>query len=126
MGVAWAYTAILFEPLPVGGFLVFAALSWLALFAWAALTFLASTVTGSSMAAAGLGFVALIGVSLMGVVPALDHLLPTGLAGPAALLATGQASAVDGGALATALAGTMLLVAACAVLAIAAFRRREL
>jgi ABC-2 type transport system permease protein len=126
MGVAWIYTAILFEPLPVGGFLAFAVLSWLSLFAWAALTFLASTVTGSSMAAAGLGFVALIGLSLVAVIPAIDHLLPTGLAMPAALLATGQAATVDGVALATALAGTLVLVGACAGLAVAAFRRREL
>ena len=126
MLVAWIYTAILFEALPVGGFLAFAALSWLALFAWAALTFLASTVTGSAMAAAGLGFVALIGLSLVAIVPALDRVLPTGLSAPAALLATGQASTVDGGALATSIAGTLALVGACAALAIAAFRRREL
>jgi ABC-2 type transport system permease protein len=126
MAVAWAYTAILFEALPVGGFIAFAILSWLALVAWATLTFLASTVTGSAMAAAGIGFVALIGLSLVAVLPALDRLLPTGLAGPAALLATGQASAVDGGALATSLAGTLVLLGACAALAIAAFRRREL
>ncbi|HYO42615.1 MAG TPA: ABC transporter permease subunit [Candidatus Limnocylindrales bacterium] len=126
MGVAWVYTAILFEALPIGGFLVFAVLSWLALFAWAALTFLASTVTGSVTAAAGLGFVALIGVSLVAVVPALDRVLPTGLAAPAALFAAGKASGVDGGSLVTALVGTVVLVAGCAALAIAAFRRREL
>jgi ABC-type transport system involved in multi-copper enzyme maturation permease subunit len=126
MAVAWAYTAILFEALPIGGFLVFAVLSWLALLAWATLTFLASTVTGSSMAAAGLGFVGLIGVSLVAIVPALDHLLPTGLALPASLLATGQAAAVDAGALATSAAGTLLLIAGCTGIAVAAFRRREL
>jgi ABC-2 type transport system permease protein len=126
MGVAWAYTAVLFEALPVGGFLAFAVLSWLALFAWGALTFLASTVTGSTMAAAGLGFVGLIGVSLIAVVPALDRLLPTGLAAPAAMLATGQAASIDVGALATSVVGTILLVAACAGIAVAAFRRREL
>jgi ABC-2 type transport system permease protein len=126
MAVAWVYTAILFEPLPIGGFVVFAVLSWLALLAWATLTFLASTVTGSSMAAAGLGFVALIGVSLVAVIPTLDHVLPTGLAQPAALLATGQASAVDGGALLSAVAGTLVLIAACAGIALATFRRREL
>lgn len=126
VGVAWAYTAILFDPLPVGGYLVFAVLSWLALCAWAAVTFLASTVTGSSMAAAGAGFVALIGLSLVAVVPAMDHVLPTGLAAPAALMATGQAPAVDGGALVTTVAGTLVLLGACAGLAIASFRRREL
>jgi ABC-2 type transport system permease protein len=124
--VAWAYTAILFEPLPVGGWIAFAALSWLALLAWAALTFLASTATGSTMAAAGLGFVALIVVSLLAIVPALDRVLPTGLAGPASLVAQGQGSMVAAGDVATAVGGTLVLVAACAGGAVLSFRRREL
>lgn len=123
--VAWVYTAILFEPLPVGGWLVMAVLSWLALCAWAGLTFLASTATGSTTAAAGLGFVALIGLSLLAVVPALDHWLPTGLARPAIALASGEGLAADTG-LATAVAGTLVLLVACAVGSGVAFRRREL
>jgi ABC-2 type transport system permease protein len=126
VGVAWAYTAVLFAPLPVGGWLAFAVFSWLALLAWAALTFLASTATGSTMAAAGLGFVALIVVSLLAIVPALGRVLPTGLAGPASLLAQGQGSMVAGGELASAVAGTIALVAACGGGAVVAFRRREL
>ena len=69
--VGWIYTAILFEPLPVGGWLAMAVLSWLALMAWASLTFLASAATGSTTAAAGLGFVALVVVNLASIVPAL-------------------------------------------------------
>jgi hypothetical protein len=102
------------------------ALSWLALCAWAALTFLASTATGSTTAAAGIGFVALIGISLVAIVPALDRLLPTGLATPAVLLAAGDAAAVDGPALATAIVGSLVLIAACLGGAVASFRRREL
>jgi ABC-2 type transport system permease protein len=123
--IAWVYTAILFEPLPLGGWLAMAVLSWLALCAWAALTFLASTVTGSTTAAAGLGFVALIGLSLVAVVPALDRLLPTGLARPAMALASGSGT-VGSGELATAVAGTLVLLGACAAASVAAFRRREL
>ena len=67
--MAWVYTAILFEPLPIGGWVVMAVLAWLALLAWAAITFLASTATGSTTAAAGLGFVALIGLSILAVDP---------------------------------------------------------
>ena len=126
VAVAWVYTAILFEPLPIAGSLAFAVLSWLALCAWAAVTFLASTATGSSMAAAGLGFVALIGLSLVAIVPTLDHLLPTGLSLPASLMATGQAAEIDAGALGTAIAGTLVLVAGCAAVALVVFRRREL
>jgi ABC-2 type transport system permease protein len=123
--VAWTYTAILFEPLPVGGWVAMAALSWLALIAWASLTFLASAATGSTTAAAGLGFVALIVVSLASIVPALDRLLPSGLAAPAIELASGGAVA-DVGAALTAVLGTSVLVLAAAIGALLAFRSREL
>ncbi len=43
---AWVYTAVLFAPPPIGGWLAMTVLSWLALTAWAALTFLASAATG--------------------------------------------------------------------------------
>lgn len=126
IGVAWAYTAILFEPLPITGWLILAVLAWLALLAWAAITFLASVATGSTTAAAGIGFVALIGISLLSVVPALDHLLPTGLAAPSILIAVGDTAGLDAAALATSVAGTLALVLACGAGALAAFRRREL
>jgi ABC-2 type transport system permease protein len=124
--VAWMYTAVLFEPLPITGWLAMAALSWLALTSWAALTFLASAATGSTMAAAGIGFVALIGFSLVAIVPAVDRFLPTGLAIPAMALAEGKTAGLDVGYLLTAVAGSLLLVAACLVAAVATFRRREL
>ena len=101
-------------------------LSWLALTAWAALTFLASAATGSTTAAAGIGFVALIGLSLASIVPAIDRLLPTGLIGPAILLASGGGATVDGGRLLTALIGTLVIIGACLVGAGLAFRNREL
>ena len=124
--VAWVYTAILFEPLPVGGWVLMAVLSWLALLAWASLTFLASAATGSTTAAAGLGFVALIGLSLVAIVPALDRVLPTGLSVPAIQLAAGMGSAVDAGRLATSILGTVVLVGAAAIGAHLSFRQREL
>ena len=122
---AWIYTGVLFEPPPIGGWLAMTALSWLALCAWTAITFLASAATGSTTLAAGLGFVALVAISLGGIVPALDRLLPTGLTRPAIVLASGS-TGVDAGALFTAVAGTVLLVALCLGGAILAFRRREL
>jgi ABC-2 type transport system permease protein len=126
IAAAWTYTAILFEPLPIAGWVALAVLSWLSLFAWAALTLLASTATGSTTAAAGIGFVALVVISLLAVVPALDHVLPTGLAGPAALLAAGQTTAIDAGQLLTAVAGTLVIVALSAIAAAIVFDRREL
>jgi ABC-2 type transport system permease protein len=124
--VAWAYTAILFEPLPVGGWVALAFLDWLALMAWASLTFLASAATGSTTAAAGLGFVAWVVVSLLAVVPALERLLPSGLTAPAALLAAGTTDGLDVDRLATAVAGTAVLVLVGGAGAVLAFRRREL
>jgi ABC-2 type transport system permease protein len=124
--VAWAYTMILFGPVPLLGWVALAVLSWLALFAWAAITFLASTATGSTTAAAGIGFVALIAISLVAVVPALDHLLPTGLAAPAAPLALGKTDAIDGSQLLTAILGTLAIIAAAGTASVASFRNREL
>lgn len=122
---AWAYTAVLFSAGSVGGWLVMAVLSWLALMAWASITFLASTATGSTTAAAGLGFTALVVLSLAAVVPTLDRFLPTGLMTPAVQLASGAADP-DLGRLATALLGTVAIVVASLGGALVSFRRREL
>jgi ABC-2 type transport system permease protein len=123
---AWIYTSILFEPQPIGGWLALGALSWLALSAWGALTFLASAVTGSTMAAAGIGFGALIVLNLAAIVPAVDRLLPTGLGVPASQLAAGMTADLDAARLATALVGTLLLIGGSLGIALVAFRRREL
>lgn len=123
---AFVYTAVLFEVPPIGGWLAMAVLSWLALTVWAALTFVASAATGSTMAAAGIGFVALIGLSLASIVPAVDRLLPTGLTAPSVLLASGATATLDGGRLLTALLGTLVIIGACLALAVLTFRRREL
>lgn len=122
--VAWVYTAILFEPQPVGGWLAMLVLQWLALLAWAALTLWASAATGSTTAAAGLGFVALIVLSIAAVIPLLEQWLPVGLTGPASLLAIGAST--DGVKLATAITGSVVLIAASAIGSVAVFRRREL
>jgi ABC-2 type transport system permease protein len=126
VAVAWVYTAILFEPMPAGGWLVMAVLSWLGLLAWAAITFLASAATGSTTAAAGIGFVMMIGISILAVFPTLDRVLPTGLVAPGIAIASGATAGLDTGALATAVAGTLVLVAVCAGGAVLAFRSREL
>ena len=74
--VGWIYTAILFEPLPIVGWVAMAALAWLGLAAWAAITFLGSTVTGSAAAAAGVGFVALLVLSIARADPGRRPLSP--------------------------------------------------
>ena len=119
---AWFYTLILFEPLPLGGFVAALVLQWLALVAYAAITFLGSTLTRSALAAAGLGVAAFIVLGILGIVPAIGRYLPTGLGAPARALALGQPG-VD--ALGPTVA-TVILIVGLVVLAWLAFRREEL
>lgn len=126
IGIAWAYTAILFEPGPIGGWLALAVLAWLALAAWASITFLASTISGSSALAAGVGVVALIGLSLIGAIPQLGRFLPAGLDDPALALAVGVSAGFRVGELATAVLGSVAIVAASAGAAWLSFRHQEL
>ena len=119
---AWFYTLVLFAALPVAGFVASAALQWLALFAWASITFLGSTLTRSSLAAAGLGIVAFIVVGIAGAIPAVEPYVPTGLGKPAHAIALGLPTAD----LATPLVATIVLVAAAIAASWLAFRRQEL
>jgi ABC-2 type transport system permease protein len=121
---AWIYTAVLFEPLPVAGWLAFAGLAWLGLAAWAALTFLGSTVTGSAAAAAGFGFVALLVLSIVGAIPNLSRFLPAGLAEPAIAMAAGRP--VDIGDVLTPVISTTVLIALALAVAARSFRHQEL
>jgi ABC-2 type transport system permease protein len=122
--VAWVYTAILFEPPPVGGWVALAFLAWLGLAAWAALTFLGSTVTGSAAAAAGIGFVTLLVLSIASAVPNLGRFLPGGLAGPAVALAT--ATPVEPADVLVPVIATSILIVGAIAVAAWSFRRQEL
>lgn len=119
---SWFYTFVLFEPLPLAGAAASAGLDWLMLFAWAAITFLGSTLTRSSLAAAGLGIVAFVVVGIAGAIPPLAPFVPTGLGGPAHALALGAPA----GDVVTPLVATVVLIGAAAGLAWLAFRREEL
>ncbi len=124
--VAWAYTAFLFEPGPIAGWLALTVLTWLGLCCWAAITLLASTVSGSSAAAAGIGVLALVALSIASAIPVVGRFLPLGLDGPALALATGRTAGLASGELATAIAGSVVLIAAAGLGAWLAFRRQEL
>lgn len=127
IALGWFYTAILFGPPDVVAWVWLGVLSWLALSAWAALTFLASALTGSAIAAAGLGFVALLVVSLVAAVPAITRWTPSGLSGAATALATGTSSVGDLGLdLWAPIVATLALIGVCLGLAVASMRRREL
>lgn len=119
---AWFYTLVLFEPLDVAGFAAAAVLQWLALVAFAAITFLGSTLTRSSLAAAGLGVASFIVLGILSIIPTLGPYLPTGMGGPARALALGQPG-VD--ALGPTIA-SIVLIGGLAGLAWLAFRRQEL
>jgi ABC-2 type transport system permease protein len=124
VAVGWAYTAILFEPLPAVGWIVLGILAWLGLMAWASVTFLASTVLRSAAAAAGIGIVAILALSLLSAVPAVGHWLPAGLDAPAGAAASG--TTIDTVDLLTAVVGTGAIIAGSFVGSWLAFRRQEL
>jgi ABC-2 type transport system permease protein len=118
---AWIYTAILFEPVAAGGLAALAALTWLALLAYAAITFLASTLLRSAAAAGGIGFGALIGLAIVSAFPNIGRFTPPGLAEPAADLALGGSPDVLGP-----VAAVGVLITAAFALAWLSFRRQEL
>ncbi len=124
--IAAVYTAILFAPLEVLDWVAFGLLQWLALAAWAALALLASSAVSSVTAAAGASFAAWIGVSLLAVVPTLDRVLPTSLAGISMAVAEGIRTGDGVMYLGSAVAGSLALIAASLVGAWLILRRRAL
>ena len=122
--VAWFYTAVLFEPQPIGGWVAFAVLAWLSVAVWGAITFAGSVVTGSTAAAAGIGFIGLLVLSIASAVPTLSHYLPGGLAEPAVALASGKP--VDGGHVTTAVVGTGVVIVIALAISAWSFRNQEL
>jgi ABC-2 type transport system permease protein len=120
---AWFYTFVLFEPLPIAGFAAGMILQWLALVAYATITFLGSTLTRSALAAAGLGVGAFIVLGILGIVPALGHYLPGGLGGPARGLALGGPVGLD---TVGPVVATIGLMVGLVVVSWLAFRREEL
>jgi ABC-2 type transport system permease protein len=122
MASGWLYTAILFEPLPVAGFLAAGALVWLLLAAFTALTFLGSVVTGSAVAAGALGFGLFLVLSLLSAFPVVGEYLPSGLIAPAMNVALGS----PGGEVIRPLLATVLLIGGALVVSHISFRRQEL
>jgi len=88
---------------------------------------LMSFPSGHAAAAAGLGFVGLLGLSIAAAVPEIARWTPVGLTAPAAALATGRSALADLGADLWVPVGTTIgLIALALVGSAAAFRRREL
>ncbi|HEX5159932.1 MAG TPA: ABC transporter permease subunit [Ktedonobacterales bacterium] len=120
--ITYIYTAILFEPMSVGGFIACSALVLLSLIVYALLTFLGSTLVRSQLAAVGIGLAAWVLISIIGISPRAAQFTPAGLLEPASALARGVApdhlwlSVVANVVLCVVLAGVAWL----------AFRRQEL
>lgn len=116
------YTLVLFEPLPVGGYLAMCVVLWLSLVVYASLTLLGSTLTRSTAAGAGVGFVFLVVTGIVSVLPRVGAYMPESLSTPAMALALGNRVGNVLGPVAV----NVGMVAAAGVLAWVVFRRQEL
>jgi ABC-2 type transport system permease protein len=120
--LAWIYTAVLFEALPLPGFTASGLLLWLSLLVTASVTFLFSVLARSSLVAGGAGFVALIVTGIVAAIPGIGAYAPPGLSTPAIALALGEPV----GDLAGPIILNLALVGVALAAAQVAFRRQEL
>lgn len=118
----WVYTAILFAPLPVGGFIACALLTLLSILVYGMLTFLGSVIARSQLVAVGIGLAGWVVISLFGIIPNVAQYTPAGLLEPASALALGKSPAH----LAASVVTNLALIAVLVVAAWLAFRRQEL
>ncbi len=124
-GIAgYAYTVILFDPPSAPGWAAMCVLLLLQMTAYAALTFLGSTLTRSPLAAAGLGIAALTVIAIVGALPGIGAWTPSGLGEAAVAVAVAGDTIPDG--VASSAFATGALAAAALVASWLAFRRQEL
>jgi ABC-2 type transport system permease protein len=116
------YTGLLFEWLPLAGFVALNGLVLVYLLSYVSITLLASTIARSQVAAAGMAFGALILFSLLGAIPSAAGLLPSALLKWGGALALGQPIEPAWNALGAALS-LIAVVLTCAWLLL---RRQEL
>jgi ABC-2 type transport system permease protein len=119
---AYAYTAFLFSAPPLAGYAAMSALLFLSLLGYAALTFLGSALTRSSLAAAGIGIAAMVLIAILSALPTIGTWAPGNLDAPGMALALGT-PVHD---LVPPVVSTVLLVIAAYGAAWLSFRRQEL
>ena len=121
-GAGYYYTLLLFEALPVGGWLALNGLLLVYFGVYAALTLLASTLNRSMLASGvtAVGFIILL--ALIEIVPAASKLLTGGLLGWAGRLALGSTVEPAWGALGVCLG----LIAVALTAAVMVFHRQEI
>jgi len=89
---AYIYTWLLFHRTSILGWTELAVVVWLSTMVYASITFLGSVVAKSALGAAGIGFLGLIVLSLLSVVPNFTSWLPAGLFGVASTFALRESS----------------------------------
>jgi ABC-2 type transport system permease protein len=79
-GFSYVYVVLLYPtPFALGGYVAMAIMLWWMLVAFAAITMLASSLTRSAVAAAGIGFLAFIVTDILGAVPVIGAYMPSSL-----------------------------------------------
>jgi len=125
LGCAFSYVYVLLlypAPFALGGYVAMAALLWWMLVGFAAITMLASTLTRSAIAAAGIGLVALLVFGILAQLPVVGDYMPTSLGTIASALVMGK----DPGFVLGPILFNVALVPALFGLTWLAFRRQEL
>ena len=120
--LCWVYTAILFEPLPAGGFVGAMVLVWLSLAVFRGHHLPGLGHARSALVAGGIGIAALLVAGILSALPVVGPYLPTGLWGAADVLAVGT---IPDPLLGPIVVNVAIIVAALS-LALWAFRRQEL
>jgi ABC-2 type transport system permease protein len=122
-GLGYLYTLILYpEVFGLGGYVAMSLLLWWMLVGFAAITMLGSTLTRSAAAAAGIGLVAMLVLSVLSSLPVVGPYMPISLATAASDLVMGR----DPGWVVGPILLNLLLVPAVFLATWLIFRRQEL
>jgi ABC-2 type transport system permease protein len=122
-GLGWVYTTLLYpETFPIPGYVAMCLLLWWMLVGFTAITMLGSTLTRSAIAAAGIGLVALLVLSLIAALPVIGPYMPISLGNVALDLALGRNAGDPLGPILF----NVLLVPALFLVTWLVFRRQEL
>jgi len=119
---AAVYTALLFDAPPIGGWIAASVLMLLQILAYAAVTFLGSTLARSTVAAGAVGIAGLVVVAIAGALPVVGDWTPSGLATAALDLGVGDAPERPW----QPVVATIVLIAGMLIVSWAAFRHQEL
>lgn len=119
---AYYYTLLLFEPFALGSFLFGNFLLFVWMLVFTAVTLLSSTIANSTSAAAGMALGGAIIFLILGTIPQISQLMPSGLIAWASQLGLATETAPNAGALAS----NILLILCLLITAVAVFEIQEL